>query len=130
MKGWGIGAILLGKSDRTDVAIPVPGENDFEHWLVYFAWLAIASGEASALSLLADDGLVHELMHLHEGVVLVGDDDPMIGYRRLAQKLGLLPVPIELRAEFLIERTNHVRERALRRRIEEALEDSLFGTDG
>lgn len=88
MDTWNIGATVTGVLE-IEARVPVPTESGFEHWLVYLMWLGMSAG-LLGVDALRDDGLIHDLMHLHEGVDLVADD-PMPQYLELCRKLFQLP---------------------------------------
>ena len=85
----GAGEIVLGTTDAVSSVIPQPGDPGFCHWLMYVAWHAVKFGKDAA-SLFQDDGVIHEMMHLHEGVPVVGDD-PTGEYMALLRELRLIP---------------------------------------
>ena len=90
MDAWNIGADVHGVlDDDANPHVPMPGDEGFHHWLIYVAWLALRSDTVN-VNTLADDGTIHEAMHLHEGVPTVGDD-ALERYLDLCRKLHLLP---------------------------------------
>lgn len=85
---WNVGAIIEGALDDSP-HVPMPGDEGFPHWLIYISWLAMNAGIFKT-EWFADNGIIHDLLHRHEGLGYVGDD-PMPAYRKLCKDLHLLP---------------------------------------
>ena len=91
MDAWNVGATLDGYAPGLDpTTVPMPKENGFSHWLTFITWLGMSAGVLYK-DCLADDGLIHELQHLHEDVMLVHPEvDYMKEYLNLCQQLNLI----------------------------------------
>lgn len=87
---WNIGAKCEGVYTNNmyrPVDINEPG---FEHFLIYVAFLAISSGKYGP-EILADNGAIHEMMHIKEGVVNTTNDDHYGNFNKILKELSLCP---------------------------------------
>ena len=87
MRSWRVGAEVDGDAGKCSGKPILPGGKHFDHWIIYYAWIAASAGLLDLVDALADDGLIHELMHLHEGAPLVAAD-PIPKYLEIGGKLG------------------------------------------